>query len=511
MTERPVRCAIYTRKSTDKGLDEAFNTLVAQREAAEAYIQSQKAFGWCILPSHYDDGGFSGGSLERPAFKRLIEDAKNREIDVIVVYKVDRFSRSLLDFAQVMAILDEHGVALVSVTQHFNTGSSMGRLMLNVLLSFAQFERETIAERISDKMAAARRKGKYVGGIPPLGYDVNRKQLVINEAEAAQVRQIFESYLKHKSMMRVLAEMKEKGWTTKAWTNRNGQHRPGKTFNKNSLHKLLTNIMYIGQINYKGKIYPGEQAAIVEESIWKQAQEILNSNYFGGEDRYDSEALLLGLLRCDACDCPMTHTYTVKNKMRYRYYVCTKAKREGYEICPYKSLPAGDLETFVVTQIKCLSQDEALARLVITEAKEKNENEQLKLQAELDQANKNLVEQQKTLADLLSLKPQSSTERGTIAADVARYGNQIRLFEEQARSLWEQLQQVTTSALNEEEAKEAFRAFDPVWQEIPAKERQQLLRLLIERIDCRDNSITITFQASGIQSLIDKAEEGEKA
>src|SRR5690554_6180685 len=244
-----LRCAIYTRKSTEDGLEQEYNSLDAQRDAGEAYIASQKSEGWVCLPDRYDDGGFTGGNLERPALKRLLADIEAGKVDCIVVYKVDRLSRSLIDFSKIMDVLDRNHVSFVSVTQQFNTSTSMGRLMLNVLLSFAQFEREIISERTRDKIAAARRKGKWAGGHPVLGYDLASTpqggRVTVNEEEASQVRQIFELYLHHGSLIPTIRDLDKRGWRTKQWTTKKGQVRGGRPYTKDSLYRLLTNVVYI--------------------------------------------------------------------------------------------------------------------------------------------------------------------------------------------------------------------------------------------------------------------------
>ena len=274
---RPLRCVIYTRKSTEDGLNQPFNTLEAQREAAEAYILSQRHVGWTVAGDHYDDGGYTGGNLERPALQKLLGDMEAGRIDCVVVYKVDRLSRSLLDFARLMDVFERHGVSLVSVTQPLNTTVSLGRLTLNILLSFAQFEREIIAERTRDKMAAARKKGKWMGGIPVLGYDVapGGGRLVVNNEEAERVRAVFALYLECGSVDQVLAAMKAQNRTHKRWTTKPGPAEAPKPITKANLLRLLSNILYIGQVRYAEKTYPGEQARIVEESIWREVQKLL--------------------------------------------------------------------------------------------------------------------------------------------------------------------------------------------------------------------------------------------
>ena len=249
-----IRCAIYSRKSTDDGLDQEFNSLDAQREAGELFIASQKSEGWQCLPERYDDGGFSGGNMDRPGLEQLLTDIESGNIDCVVVYKVDRLSRSLMDFARIMETFEKHNVSFVSVTQQFNTTHSMGRLTLNILLSFAQFEREIIGERIRDKLAAQRRKGKWTGGIPVLGYDVDRTtptpKLVINESEAKQVREIYDLYLQLVSLLPVVDELQRRDWNNKTWTTKKGKQRGGKTFDRRSLHALLTNPIYLGKIRH---------------------------------------------------------------------------------------------------------------------------------------------------------------------------------------------------------------------------------------------------------------------
>src|SRR5262245_50370028 len=273
----PVRCAIYTRKSTEEGLDQEFNSLDAQREAAEAYIHSQAHAGWTALPTRYDDGGYSGSNLERPALQRLVADIRAGKIDCVLTHRVDRLSRSLLDFARLMETFEEQRTAFVSVTQHFHSATSMGRLVLNVLLSFAQFERELIAERTRDKMAAARRKGKWGGGLPVLGYDIgaSSKRLVVNELEAAQVRAIFVLYLQHRGLLPVLAELDKRGWRTKQTVTGEGRVHGGRPFTRSSLYRLLTNVTYIGRVRYKNEVHTGEQPAIVDPTTWPPGQTLL--------------------------------------------------------------------------------------------------------------------------------------------------------------------------------------------------------------------------------------------
>src|SRR5690348_1622564 len=292
------RCAIYTRKSSEEGLEQEFNSLAAQREACEAYIRSQRNEGWVLARTHYDDGGFSGGTLERPALQGLLADVRAGRIDIVVVYKVDRLTRSLADFAWLVEIFDAQGASFVSVTQQFNTTSSMGRLTLNVLLSFAQFEREVTGERIRDKITASKKKGMWMGGIVPLGYDASDRTLVINPAEAETVRCIFALYRELGCVRRVKEETDCLGLTTKRRTAANGTERGGKRFSRGHLYTLLSNPIYTGQIVHKGQLHPGQQPALIDDASWSIARDQLATNARGYRHRAKAvePSLLAGLL-----------------------------------------------------------------------------------------------------------------------------------------------------------------------------------------------------------------------
>lgn len=360
-----ISCAIYTRKSSDEGLDGDFTSLDAQRESAMAYIASQQHEGWVCLPERYDDGGYTGGNMDRPALKRLLADIQAGRVHCIVIYKLDRLTRSLLDFARIMEIFDKHRVSFVSVTQLFNTATSMGRLMLNVLLSFAQFEREIIGERTRDKMAAARRKGKRCGGMAILGYDVGATgKLVVNDEEAELVRAIYGLYLRHETLALVVQELSRRGWVNKRWVTRKGRQRGGRAFTKSTLHKLLTNVTYVGKVCYKRELHAGEQAAIVDEALWQEVQQRLHhhARTKGAMARNRYGALLKGLLHCVGCGRCMSPTHCRRNgTRRYRYYFC----RQRSPACPSRSLPALEIERCVIEQIQgMVTQAPANAALV---------------------------------------------------------------------------------------------------------------------------------------------------
>ncbi len=361
---RKTRCAVYTRVSTDERLDMEFNSLDAQREAALSYIQSQKHEGWLAVDDRYDDGGFSGGTMERPALQRLLRDVERDAIDVIVVYKVDRLSRSLTDFARIVDAFERHNVSFVSVTQAFNTTTSMGRLTLNILLSFAQFEREVIGERIRDKFAASRARGLWMGGTPPLGYDVVARKLVVNETEAKLVRLIFSRFLRVGSATKLAQELRRAGHTTKTWTTQNGRHRPGKPLDKGALYKILGNRVYLGEAVHKGTPYPGEHEAIIDRAIWDKVHAILATNTVmrANHSRAQTPALLKGLLFAPGGHA-MTPSHTRKAGKLYRYYVATDAIRQGYSGCAVRAVPAAEVEEAVIAQVRHLLQTpEIIAR-----------------------------------------------------------------------------------------------------------------------------------------------------
>jgi DNA invertase Pin-like site-specific DNA recombinase len=318
------RCAIYTRKSSEEGLEQEFNSLAAQREACEAFIRSQRNEGWVLAKTRYDDGGFSGGNLERPALQQLVADIRAGRIAIVVVYKVDRLTRSLADFARLVELFDAEAVSFVSVTQQFNTTSSMGRLTLNVLLSFAQFEREVTGERIRDKIAASKKKGMWMGGNVPLGYDANERSLVINPAEAVTVRRIFGLYRELGCVRRVKEEIDRLGLRTKSSTTANGTERGGKPFSRGHLYTLLSNPIYTGQIAHKGELYPGEHPALIDDEIWSAVRDQLAANT--SDHRRKAKAaepsLLAGLL-VDARGERLTPSHAIKKGRRYRYYIST--------------------------------------------------------------------------------------------------------------------------------------------------------------------------------------------
>jgi site-specific DNA recombinase len=503
-----VRCAIYTRKSTEEGLDQEFNSLDAQREAGEAYIKSQQHEGWTCLPGRYDDGGFTGGNMDRPALRRLLADIEAGKVDCVVVYKVDRLSRSLLDFARMMQSFEKHGVSFVSVTQQFNTASSMGRLVLNVLLSFAQFEREIISERTRDKIAATRRKGKWAGGHPILGYDVDPQgfKLAVNEFEAERVRAIFALYLQHRSLLQVVEELDRRGWVNKRWRTHKGVERGGRTFTRTSAYKLLTNVAYIGKVRYKSEVHDGEHPGIVEPDVWQRVQARLDRNgrTGGAMVRNRFGAILKGLLRCASCDCAMTPSHTTKGNRRYRYYLCSRAQKLGWATCPTKSVPAQQIEDLVVGQIRAIGRDRRLLQEVLAQVEAQSDARAAQFAGEQRALEKDLGTWHREIRTL-SAQLKTGQDNSDRLRRLAELQERVASTEHELRMLNEQAGAAGVAAPDLDEIASALAKFDPVWETLTPREQGRILELLIERVDLdgKAGKVSITFRPAGIKSLAD--------
>jgi len=485
-TKRRVRCAVYTRKSSDEGLDQEFNSLDAQRESAEAFIASQKAEGWVCLPDRYDDGGFSGGSMERPALDRLLRDIEAEKVDCVVVYKVDRLSRSLTDFSRIMEAFDRKGVSFVSVTQQFNTTSSMGRLTLNILRSFAQFEREIIGERIRDKIAAQKRKGKWAGGVPVLGYDVDRSgpspRLVVNAREAARVREIFQMYLAKQSLL-----------------------PGGRPFDKATLYVLLTNPVLVGKVSHKSALYDGEHDPIVEQEVFDRVQVLLkhNGRTGGVEIRNKHGALLRGLLRCKHCDRAMTHTFSGggRRAKAYRYYRCVRAIKSGATSCPSGSLPAQEIERVVVDEVRGLATDGGLLDRVLSEAQSSIEADRAAATTERDGLRREIAHHHRELSRLAT----EGAAASEVTARIAELHERLADAEQRMPELEARIRDLEQQAISRAEAEAAFADFATLWQNLIPREQARLLRLLISAVeyDAESQSVSVTFRPTSIRALID--------
>ena len=499
-----LRCAIYTRKSTDEGLEQEFNSLDAQREAAEAFIFSQRSEGLVALPERYDDGGFSGGNVDRPALERLLADIRGGAVECVVVYKVDRLSRSLMDFARIIEIFDKHSVSFVSVTQQFNTTNSLGRLTLNILLSFAQFEREIIAERTRDKISAARRKGKWIGGRPLLGYDIDPqgRRLTVNTDEAHRVRMIFRLYLDHNALMPVVREIDGRGWRTKQWVTRKGLVHGGEPFTKGGLFRLLRNPAYIGKIDFKGQIYEGEQNAIVEEAIWDRVQQILqrNGGNGGSEIRDSYGTLLKGLLRCASCGGGMIRTYATKDSRRYRHYVCALAQQQTSADCQTKSVSEPVIKAIVTRQVQRLGFDSRIVARAVAKSDEQWRSTVGDLTVERETAQRELG---RLRTELRKLVPTVGCDDRTVTDRVADLQERIGQTERRLREILVELGNLDSQSVDEGDLRTALAQFGRVWESLNSWEQARIIRALIDRIvyNGKTNKLTVSFRSERIRRM----------
>jgi site-specific DNA recombinase len=359
VAKKSVRVAIYARVSVSDGLEKEFNSIDAQREACAAYVASQRGAGWTALPERYEDGGYTGANTDRPAFQQLLADIEAGKVDVVAVYKIDRLSRSLLDFTQLLETFRRRNVAFVSVTQSFDTSTPMGRMVVSLLATFAQFERETTSERVRDKMLATRRRGMWSGGRPALGYDVVERKLVVNAQEAERVREIFAMYLDMGSLLAVSYELAARGWATKSWTSKRGAVVGGTPFTKNSVHDLLRNCLYVGKIRCGSELVEALHTPIIERATWDEVQARLASGAAtprGWRPPTRNGAVLRGLLRC-SCGSSMIHHSARRHGRTYSFYVCSRALKLGAKACPGSRAPMGELEAFVIDRVRQVGRD----------------------------------------------------------------------------------------------------------------------------------------------------------
>ena len=484
-----VLCAIYTRKSTDENLNSDFTSLDNQRESGEAYIKSQQSEGWELYPERYDDPGYSGGNMERPAFQRLLKEAGDGKFNMVVVYKVDRLTRSLKDFTRIIEILDSAGVSFVAVTQQFNTSTSMGRLTLNVLLSFAQFEREICSERTKDKRAASAKKGKWLGGFPVLGYDIDfdKKKLTINEREAPIAKFMFNIYLETKSSVKAAHAMNDKGYRTKEWITKAGVKRCGTKFNKSNIRKYLKNPIYIGAIRYNGEFYKGEHSAIIEERTFEKVQALLAKNGIqnksDNKDKYES--ILRGLIRCVCCGSIMTSYFAYSRGRKYYYYRCTKVNHLDRTACKIRVAPAKEVERLVIDRLKVLSDDRALLDKIIQKAKMETSDILPSLRQEINIQNGELrkVEgEASNLLNVLSSEGQDVKKNRFVLKRLSELEEKGHIIEAKIQEIKLSIEKLENQVINAEIIQQNFRRFSEVFEELTPSDKRELLQLLIKEI-----------------------------
>ena len=498
---KPVRCAIYTRKSTDEGLNQDFNSLDAQRDAGEAYIRSQAGEGWTLVPEQYDDGGYTGANMDRPALRRLLADIQAKKVDCVVVYKVDRLSRSIRDFGKIMEILEKHGATFVSVTQQFNTTTSLGRLTLNILLSFAQFEREIISERTRDKQILARKRGKWTGGHLPLGYDLEDGCLVMNEAEAARVRQIFEWYLEGHSVHGIVAKCADLGWRNKEWATKEGKTFGGHPLRKCHIYTMLANPLYAARIRAGDELVAANHPRIVDAKTFDLVQQKLKENTRnpGGAHGPRLEALLRGLLYCAACGSPMSPSYSSSKTRRYRYYVCLRTMQRNGDGCATRAVSAPLVEEAVIESVRRFAAKPEVVEAIARAARHRMAEELGKYRDELKAVNIRVRNAKSQLAR--AKNPDAEREaalRETVAAGEAR-----------AEELGRAVERGERLRFDEQMVCQRMASFDDVWRTLTIEEQARVLRQLIERVgyDARGDKVKVTYNSNSIREFCKEAKK----
>jgi site-specific DNA recombinase len=510
-TAPQTRVAIYTRQSVASDLE--FGSIQAQREAVEAYVTSQRGEGWIPLPTRYDDHGFSGGNTDRPGFQRLLADVAAGKVDVIAAYKIDRVSRSLPDFTGFMTLLERHNVGFVSTTQSFDTRTSMGRLTLNILASFSQFEREVISERTRDKIHATRRKGMFTGGRPILGFDVVDRRLVLNAAEAETVRTIFAVYLEHCGLVATVEELARRGIRNKSWTTQQGKQIVGRPFDKTSLHTLLTNPVVTGRVRCGDELVEGQHDAIIDRKLFTEVQRALQENvrpFRATPGRHG--AVLAGILRCGRCGAAMTHSANARGPRLHRYYTCVTAQKQGAASCPGSRAPARELEDVVLNQIRCIGSDPELLLATVTAAHRQRVTQQPALAAEARRiANERtvLAGQRSNLINAI----ENGVAANTLAHRLAELDELIRRSDASHKEILDQMATIQGGDLDETAVRSALTNFGPVWDSLAATERQRVLHLLIETVtfDAAAGEVEIEFRDSGIHALSREVSERRPA
>ena len=454
------------------------------------------------------DGDSSGRTTDRPTLERLLADVDRGRIDCVVVYKVGRLSRSLLDFVKIVEVFERSGVSFVSVTQQFNTTTSMGRLTLNILLSFAQFEREIIGERVRDKVAAAKRKGKYIGGRLILGYDLDplSGKLAVNAEEAELVRHIFRRFTQIGSGLKLAEELNAQGHRTKSWITKKGRTTGGHPWNKGHIYRLLNYRTYLGEVEYKGEVYAGEQDAIVPRALWDDVQKILavSSAARSNRTRAKTPALFSGIIRCGHCGGAMGPTFTRKSGKTYRYYLCTRASKNGYDQCPVRTVAAGEIEGAVVGQLRAVFRSPELVALTFREAKVRESEELERLRQEEIDLRESLEIQKAAAAQLLESKG------GAIPEDLRRTGAEIEDMKQRLTAAQEDRAALEADGLTERAVIDAMGRIDPVWDELFPAEQTRIVQLLVDRVEVRPDGLNVRLRSDGLRSLVAEVGDAEQ-
>ena len=495
-----VRVAIYTRKSVDKGDGGEFGSIEAQRAAVEAYVTSQRGQGWVALPTTYDDLGESGANMNRPAFQRLLADVEAGLVDLVAVYRLDRLSRSQRDFLELMDYLERHGATFVSVTERFDTTTPMGRFALGITIQVAQLERETTALRVRDKVRATRRRGGWTGGHPPLGYDVVDGALVVNEAEAEQVREVFRLYLQLGSLLKATEELNHRGFRGKSWMTRRGELRVGGPWSKNSLRNQLASPVPAGKLAVEDELHEGQHEAIVDQETWDAVQALL------AEHRPDrrrptpgaskTNTLLGGLLRCGVCGASMSPHGTQRHGRKYVSYVCQTAIRQGAKACPGSRAPSHEIDEFVVSQLRAIGQDPRLQAETIGVAAAVLKERRAELRAQERQAKADIARLEAESTRLSGGGPDVAQRRAQI--DEAHQAATQRLTAAQGEA-----HALAGAVLRKADLRDALDAFVPIWDELIPAERRRVVHLLLEQVAYHGQrgELAMTYRPGGVLAL----------
>lgn len=491
--KKTVNCAIYTRKSTDENLHGDFTSLDSQAEYCRSFIKSREPEGWRAFEEAYNDPGFSGGNMDRPALKKLIADAKLGKFQVVVCYKYDRLSRNTKDFLHILDIFDRHGVAFVSVTQPIDTTSSIGRLMRSILMDFAQFEREMISERTRDKISAMARKGKWFGGRPILGFDIDpdTKKLLPNPEESKQVQEMFETYLRTSSLSQTVKILDEKGIRMKRWLAKSGVEKGGYKLHKVKLDSLLRNPVYIGFIRHNGSRYKGEHEAIIHEKLFNDVGDLLGRNVNGQYKRPNNDAerhhfLLRGLVKCTHCNYAMTPNFAYSKGNKFFYYKCMSVVRLDKSACKVRSVPAKALEQFVLRRMEQLSQNQVLVNRLVAEAQSHSTNE---LPGKIEERRfitaqfGRIQDQEDNIGKILAMEGPNSKRYEYLMRQIDALQEQKESANSKLKALEKEIIELESRKVDADVMRRNFESFGRLFEKIKPKELAELMRLLIQSVD----------------------------
>jgi len=508
-------CAVYTRKSTDENLNSDFTSLDAQRESCEAFIKSRKAEGWKLYPERFDDPAYSGGNTNRPALQRLLAAIREGRIQTVVAYKYDRLSRNIKDFVRILDLFDKQGVAFVSVTQQFDTSTSIGRIFQTMLMGFAQFERELVSERTRDKRMAMIQKGKWGGGMPIIGYDIDSasRKLVVNKNEVKQTRDQFLFYLKEKSLGKTARRLNAQGYRMKQWINKAGLEKGGGRYNKSNLAQVLRNPFYIGKLRHKDNLFPGEHKAIVDETLFKRVQKLLTQNngthHSANQDKHDF--LLRGLVHCKVCGSFMTPNFAYSKGRKYFYYKCTKVNKYDKDACSVKSTPAKELESLIVQRLAFLGQNKKIVARIVKDAQESSvkafgplREDGRRVQDEI----RKIDEEAKKLVNALGAHKNGSRNR-FITDRLDELQEAKQKSEERLSEIEVSLQRLEGRMIDAEVIQANLRRFDAVFEKLTPNEKKDLLRLLIKEIVYNQDPAKIKMTLRPLPELELEVEDGK--